>query len=45
MSLLFVNNLKKKLQLFIKPIDSSELDIHIVQNLSNNLYEYNIKDI
>lgn len=34
-----------KSELFIKPIKSSELDIYVVKNLSNNFYEYTIKEI
>lgn len=34
-----------KNELFIKPIKSSELDIYVVKNLSNNFHTLNIKDI
>jgi hypothetical protein len=35
----------QKYELFMKPIKSSELDIYVVKNLSENFHTFNIKDI
>lgn len=43
--ILICKKFKKKHDLFIKPLKSSELHIYVVQNLSNDFYKYCIKDI